>query len=239
MTLYLYNPIALWIMRRRAAKGLAMLKAEETTLEGFIKMLALPTLYTMFLIGLWHGAGLQFLIFGLLHGTYLCVNHAWRMFGPKPTKTTAAPLRSFFSGAWKWGLTYLSVLVAEIFFRAKGVGDAWSLIKAMTGFGPGKWTQGTFGMDFTDLPHVAEPQPSFYSHWWLYLALLFAAILCLPNILQIFEKEQPSFTQARSAPALLHMEWRPNGVWGFVLGLLFMAALLLAAGTTEFLYYRF
>jgi D-alanyl-lipoteichoic acid acyltransferase DltB (MBOAT superfamily) len=239
MTLYLYNPLSLWIMRRRAAQGLAMLKAEETTFEGFMKMLAMPTLYTMFLIGLWHGAGFQFIIFGLLHGTYLCINHAWRMFGPKAPKTPGSPLASFFSGAWKWALTYLSVLVAEIFFRAKGVGEAWTVIKAMAGWGPWKWTRGTFGLDVTDLPHLAVAQPSFYTHWWLYLVLLFTAILCLPNILQIFEKEQPSFTKLRSAPAFLHFEWRPNMVWGFMLGGLFLIALLLGAGTTEFLYYRF
>jgi len=28
----------------------------------------MPTLVTMFLSGLWHGAGNQFLLFGVLHG---------------------------------------------------------------------------------------------------------------------------------------------------------------------------
>ena len=34
----------------------------------------------MGLAGIWHGAGLQYLIFGLMHAAYLSINHAWRIF---------------------------------------------------------------------------------------------------------------------------------------------------------------
>ena len=33
---------------------------------------------TMFLGGLWHGAGWTFIVWGVLHGFYLVINHAWR-----------------------------------------------------------------------------------------------------------------------------------------------------------------
>src|SRR6188472_2448109 len=39
-------------------------------------------LITMVLGGLWHGAAWTFVIWGALHGAYLCVNHAWNRFGP-------------------------------------------------------------------------------------------------------------------------------------------------------------
>ena len=38
----------------------------------------LNLLITMVLGGLWHGAGLTFVMWGALHGFYLIVNHAWR-----------------------------------------------------------------------------------------------------------------------------------------------------------------
>src|SRR5205823_6416729 len=38
---------------------------------------------TMGLGGLWHGAGWGFLVWGLLHGAYLCVHHAWLAVHPK------------------------------------------------------------------------------------------------------------------------------------------------------------
>src|SRR5579863_7957836 len=38
----------------------------------------LNLMVTMLLGGLWHGAGWNFLIWGGLHGLYLCVNHLWQ-----------------------------------------------------------------------------------------------------------------------------------------------------------------
>src|SRR6266853_2348450 len=41
---------------------------------------ALNILITMFLSGLWHGAGWTYVIWGSLHGSYLVVAHQWRRF---------------------------------------------------------------------------------------------------------------------------------------------------------------
>ena len=48
------------------------------SLGAWLSLVAYPTLLTMFVSGVWHGAGWQFIVFGLLHGFYLCVNHGWR-----------------------------------------------------------------------------------------------------------------------------------------------------------------
>ena len=56
-------------------------------------MVAYPTIVTMLLTGLWHGAGLQFLLFGLIHGIYLTANQAWRHFRqrmPQRARSAAA-----------------------------------------------------------------------------------------------------------------------------------------------------
>ena len=45
---------------------------------------------TMLLGGLWHGAAWTFVVWGALHGVYLCINHAWNNFGP----AVAAALRA-------------------------------------------------------------------------------------------------------------------------------------------------
>ena len=37
---------------------------------------------TMLLGGLWHGAAWTFVVWGALHGVYLCINHAWNNYGP-------------------------------------------------------------------------------------------------------------------------------------------------------------
>ena len=60
LNLYLYNPIALSISRRRMAVGKPVSKQATKTMAGFASMVAFPTLVTMTLAGIWHGAGLSF-----------------------------------------------------------------------------------------------------------------------------------------------------------------------------------
>jgi len=81
---------------------------------------------TMLLGGLWHGAAWTFVIWGALHGLYLCINHAWANYGPPipaPMKRPAAIL-SFL-------LTFLAVVVAWVFFRADSLGSATSVLSHM------------------------------------------------------------------------------------------------------------
>ena len=66
---------------------------------------------TMVLGGLWHGAGISYLLWGFLHGLFLCVNHGWfalreKLGLPKMPKPLAI------------GLTFLVVVFAWVPFRA-------------------------------------------------------------------------------------------------------------------------
>ncbi|MGG1947195.1 MBOAT family O-acyltransferase [Trinickia sp. NRRL B-1857] len=92
LTAYLYYPLSMRINRRRASRGLPIGRAAQGSPSGFAATIAVPTFYTMGLAGIWHGAGLQYLIYGLLHAAYLTVNHAWRNWrasrgGPAPSST--------------------------------------------------------------------------------------------------------------------------------------------------------
>jgi D-alanyl-lipoteichoic acid acyltransferase DltB (MBOAT superfamily) len=173
-TLYLYNPVSLGIMRRRAAKGLPIPRAGGSSWKDFLIILALPTSYTMILMGIWHGAGLQFFFFGLLNAVYLCVNHAWRWFGPKLPKESSSRLRSWFEGAWRWALTYLSVAIALIFFRAKSTADAFSLIVSLFGGGTGDSPGGAQGVVESILDYFGIAVPYWnYSNAFITVGFLF------------------------------------------------------------------
>jgi alginate O-acetyltransferase complex protein AlgI len=78
---------------------------------------------TMALGGLWHGAAWTFVAWGVLHGVYLCINHAWSHFGPR----TASPAATG-AGAI---LTFLSVVVAWVFFRADTMASALYVLSQM------------------------------------------------------------------------------------------------------------
>ena len=72
---------------------------------------------TMALGGLWHGAGINFVIWGALHGLYLCIDTLWER--ARGTRQ-GGPLRI----AAAWLLTWLAVNYAWLYFRAATFADA-------------------------------------------------------------------------------------------------------------------
>jgi D-alanyl-lipoteichoic acid acyltransferase DltB (MBOAT superfamily) len=81
---------------------------------------------TMLLGGLWHGAAWTFVVWGALHGAYLCINHAWSNFGPS-VSPRFAPVASLAALL----LTFLSVVVAWVFFRADSIASALLVLSRM------------------------------------------------------------------------------------------------------------
>ena len=81
---------------------------------------------TMLLGGLWHGAAWTFVIWGALHGLYLCINHAWINYGPPIPARLQRP-----AGVAAFLLTFLAVVVAWVFFRADSLAPALSLLSRM------------------------------------------------------------------------------------------------------------
>jgi alginate O-acetyltransferase complex protein AlgI len=81
---------------------------------------------TMLLGGLWHGAAWTFVVWGALHGAYLCTNHVWNNFGPKtaPQFRRAADFAGFI-------LTFLAVVIAWVFFRAGSMATALDVLSRM------------------------------------------------------------------------------------------------------------
>ena len=75
--------------------------------------------------GLWHGAGWTFLVWGALHGLAQVVERAW------------GPGRERLPGAIRWGMTFLFVNVAWVFFRAPDLGAAGELLGAAVSGGAG------------------------------------------------------------------------------------------------------
>ena len=81
---------------------------------------------TMVLGGLWHGAAWTFIAWGALHGAYLCINHAWNNYGP-----AVAPRFARLANIAAFILTFLSVVVAWVFFRADSMSSAIYVLSKM------------------------------------------------------------------------------------------------------------
>jgi alginate O-acetyltransferase complex protein AlgI len=248
LTAYLYNPMVLWLTRRRLAKGLPPLGSRDANVGAFLQLLVGPTLLTMFVSGLWHGAGYLFICWGLLHGLYLVVNHAWRRLGPRLWTNKANYARSF--GPAGFVLTFLSVVAGMVLFRSANGGAAKELI------------QGMVGLNGIGVPHVLfdvlrpfmGPLQSILSVsseisvqglvtaiMWIAALLLIA--LAFPNTLQLMARHEPALMankgSSRDPSAGRALNWSPSPAWAAAIAVLAVVSILKLGGKSEFLYWQF
>lgn len=246
LTAYLYYPLAMRINRRRAARGKPVGRLAQRSADGFASTVALPTFYTMALAGVWHGAGLQYLVYGLLHAAYLTVNHvfrAWRAARAPEAARAAAPCavaavtaRLGHSGSVL--LTFVAALVAFAFFRAHGVDDAVALLQGMAGLrgveapgwppfdaaqaGLGDWLRLVAGRSMPGLQIV----------------VLLAIVWCMPNSHQLMGRFSPALDRAVENPSGVAV-WRPSPAWAAVMTGLLLFCVAQLHGEVRFLYFQF
>lgn len=245
LTLYLFNPMALAVARHRAAYGLPVDRKAQSQPAVFMTMIALPLFITMGLAGVWHGAGLKFLIFGLLHGVYLTVNHAWRILRPT-LKTKPGKLEQLAS----WALTMAAMSAALVFFRAPTLGAAFQTLGAMVGahgLGDIALPAGLFGKSGS-LAMIFAQHGSAASTAGLKtieeavkvgkVAILWFIVLFMPNSQQILFHYEPVL--GRVTPNRFKiLTWRPTVAWAGAIGIVGAFAVMAIAGTTDFVYFQF
>ena len=229
---YLYSPVQFLIRGRRRAAGKPVNRASLQTPGGFAAMIAFPMLFTMFIAGIWHGAGLQFIVFGLLHGLFLTINHAWRVFRPN-RPADAAPLvgaRMWFNHVACVLLTFACVLLGQIFFRADSVHAACALLGNMFGW----HTAAGHSILTTDtrvdiLTRVAEVTGGFAILWGL------------PNTQQILRDFKPSLQWAQVLEDRMAAwpRWKPTLGWALALSIVLIASLSSMQNPSTFLYFQF
>jgi D-alanyl-lipoteichoic acid acyltransferase DltB (MBOAT superfamily) len=186
---------------------------------------------TMLLGGLWHGAGWNFLVWGGLHGVYLGINHLWREWrSDKPTAAAGLAARGL-----SWIITFLAVVIAWVFFRARTMAGAWQMLGGLFGFEAGSSGYASSGiLRLMDLPVlVGEQRLLLIGGGAVALALLIA--LCLPNVPQLF-----GYREYRRAPEkMAWLRWRPNAAWALVSATAFAISLFGMWQRLEFLYFQF
>jgi alginate O-acetyltransferase complex protein AlgI len=248
LTGYIYNPLVLWLTRRRLAKGLPGFGARNATVGAFVSLLMFPTVITMFVSGLWHGAGYGFIVWGLIHGFYLTINHGWRVAAAR-----LWPDRQSYDRVMKpagWVLTFVSVTTAMVLFRAPTMTSAIDLVKGIIGLNGIALPQALFDRlrPLTSTFHgvigvIADPgvsQDFTKTAIWIG-GLMFIALAC-PNTLQILARYQPALgVKPQSTKLLLGrtLEWRASLPWAIAVSAIAAIATLSMSGPSEFLYWQF
>lgn len=171
---------------------------------------------TMLLGGLWHGAAWTFVVWGLLHGFYLIVNHGWHALR---VRASIGPLPSVVA----WPLTLAAVAFGWVFFRSPTFEHAQAMIEGLAGMnghseavtaviGPGKG---------------------------LTLVIALAIALLMPNTQSMIDRSRSNAASEDRAVWGRIVRWQPTLAWAAVAGMLFVLALTQMSTRREFVYFQF
>lgn len=171
---------------------------------------------TMFLAGLWHGAGWGFMIWGFMHGAGIAANHWFRR---HMTFYQAWPQRVQVVTAWV--ITFAFVCLAWVPFRAETIHSLGTIWSAMI-----------------DIPQIIILQSELYDMRKVpILLLLLGHCLLAPNSYQMIASYiSPERLQGIGASPL---QWRPAVPWAIAAAFLFYAGFLMLGHVNSFIYFQF
>jgi alginate O-acetyltransferase complex protein AlgI len=179
---------------------------------------------TMVIGGVWHGAGWTFLLWGMLHGGLIVINHAWR--------DHVQPRLGWKLNPWLARvMTLLCVVVAWVPFRAQDFDTTLRMYR------------GLFGLN-----GLASGDPGFdpvKSSVWFGLLLLTAWVMLLPNLYQIMCSTRlalasPHYPATHIADIPGHrLVWRPRLAYAGFAAVVFIVCLLKIHDVSEFIYFQF
>src|SRR5260370_16072352 len=227
LTAYIYNPLALWLARRRAARGRPGFAGRNKGPGAFIELLMFPTLLSMLVSGIWHGAGYTFIGWGVLHGLFLTGNHAWRLLGPKLWRDKSRYAR--FMQPTGFIFTFASLAASIVIFRSANLKTATNLLQGMLGL---------HGIGLSGLgSDIGLKRMAF----WI-AAPAFIAFAC-PNTLQILSRYEPALgwkpSSLDGATAETRILWGPSLAWAVAVSMIAAIGILHLGGQSEFLCWPF
>src|SRR5262249_42236741 len=115
MVNYFYQPLSLVCTRKAIDAGLGRWPT-------FMVSVVVPAFVTFVVLGVWHGAGWTFVLFGFMHATYVCTCEAWREFRRRRRRLSKESNQSNRSDAlgrmFARVLTLVCVLSANVMFRS-------------------------------------------------------------------------------------------------------------------------
>ncbi|HUV20148.1 MAG TPA: MBOAT family O-acyltransferase [Gammaproteobacteria bacterium] len=187
---------------------------------------------TMALGGLWHGAGWTFVIWGMLHGSYLAVNHLWhaliKRLRPPPVESKTDPRwPGWILHALSVVVTFLAVSFAWVFFRAPDLDAALRLAGAMLGFS-----------GWHEIAHLTRGIVPMFP---IYLFIVWL----MPNTMELFQatkaalhvEEYRDDEASPLRPAWLRFKLSTG--WAFTTAGVFVVAWFALSNLSPFIYFQF
>ncbi len=197
--------------------------------------------FTMFLSGIWHGAGTTFVIWGAYHGLLVAINNAWARLR---VRLGWERERLWWDRIGAKALTLLAWIVGMVMFRADSMDTAMRLLAGMFGLHgahlPLHWQSALHPVaPMLEAAHIGFANAALMLTYapLLWIAVLSVIALSAPNLYQMLAREKPVLRDDTADPTRWH--WAPT--WPWVLATAGLAALALAnmSNISQFLYFQF
>ena len=246
---YVYSPITLQLTRMRLASGKGVLAERLPGSGAFAYLIAFPTISTMFLIGIWHGADYTFALLGVFHGVALVMNHVWRVLRGKFTLAKDRDIKS-----WKvfcMFLTFLVVTSSFVLFRSENLSAALNMYEGMLGISGFALPPGIVKLiEFWGVNYVGTVRALMdYQFFWT--AALLLVVFVAPNSQEILisslnqtrtessgKREEYNFYNIKPQ-RFKSFTWQPNRFWGLCIGVVASIALFSFSDSNAFVYFEF
>lgn len=215
ITSYIYTPLM-----RTSTGGVTFSKA------------MIITLISMTLVGLWHGAGWNFILFGFAHGLMLVINHLWRSLPAHKKFST----QSFYHNT-SIALTFLLVMLSLVLFRADSLSTALSLYQQLFDFQAWQWTHHVRQPVISDLARQFSIELNPMVKIFPLLIFSLGWIFLMPNLQQVMK--DPEYATHHIPQPATRLTWQPNTRWLIVTALALAAALMGTHETGNFVYFQF
>lgn len=177
-----------------------------------------------FLSGIWHGAGWNFILWGVMHGVLYCVTRWVQRHFRKTDEDKKSPVIMWIKGF----LTFLYVNIAWVFFRSTSVAEAFALFKRMFAGGialPMEAIYDAFNLDefwyILKVLHLTDFTYSRYILMTVFTIVILAVTFCGKNVHELAAK------------------WKMSLGSGIVLAVVFVWCVLSLSGVSTFLYFNF
>ena len=220
---YLYNPIIVFLLNKKTSSNLFFFK------NNFI-ISFFSTLFVFILIGLWHGAGWNFLFFGLLNGLGVIFINGINKF------EFIKRIQLKYTGVL---ITFMFISLCWVFFRSENFSSAINMIHSLIGlngisisprFEP--FLNNFEILNFLKYENFFNNSLISRSSSKVFLILLASAFICffMPNIKEVFftEKNIKKITY-----------WNPNIVWLILSIAFFTSGFIYMNHSNQFLYFEF
>ena len=224
---YVYQPLALPMNRLVAQHRLIGWPA-------FALAIAVPAFVTFFLLGVWHGAGWGFVVYGVLNAVYVTVNEAWRERRKRLKRALQKqklPVPQLNTGdrVFYHALTLACVFTGNMFFRAETLRDGIAIFRGM-------WALNGVG---TSVFYAPFADPALF----VLLGISAAIVTFAPNTQQIMQRYRPAvnWSKWRSVgQPMFAWRWRPKlpklAYAGITLSL---GIIFIERGSKIFVYFNF